>query len=48
LQNQIILSLDLLVTLTSFSDGQSWTVKQPDLVDSLVQLAKDGGPAPRL
>jgi len=27
------------LTLTSFSDGQSWTLKQPELIGKLVELA---------
>jgi hypothetical protein len=31
--------LDFLLTLTSFPDGQSWMIKQPELVQKLVDLA---------
>jgi hypothetical protein len=39
-QNKIILCLDFLLTLTTFSDGQSWCIKQTELIEKLVQLAQ--------
>ena len=33
--------MDFLLTLTSFSDGQSWSIKQPELVQKLVDLAQN-------
>ena len=35
----MILSLDLLLTMTSFPDGQSWAMKQNELIEKLVELA---------
>ena len=35
----MILSLDLLLTMTSFPDGQSWAMKQNELIQKLVELA---------
>ena len=31
--------MDFLLTLTTFADGQSWSIKQTELVEKLVQLA---------
>ena len=46
-QNQLILSLDFLLTLTSFSDGQGWLIKQSELIEKLVELATVSGDRPK-
>ena len=33
--------MDFLLTLTSFFNGQSWSIKQPELVPKLVDLAQN-------
>jgi hypothetical protein len=35
---KVILSLDFLLTLTSFPDGQSWVLKQKELLEALQDI----------